>query len=149
MSVAAPGDQVKIHYTGKFENGEVFDSSVQREEPFEFIVGASQVIPGMEKAVIGMEPGDKKSVTMPPEEAYGEPRQELVATIPRDRLPEDLKPEVGQVLQVPAEGGGELAVAVTEVTEETIRIDGNYPLAGKTLVFDIELLEITDSLREE
>ena len=135
------GDKVKIHYTGRFKEGQVFDSSQQRG-PLEFEIGSGSVIPGFENAITGMKPGDKKEVTIPPEEAYGQRNQELFITMPKDQIPPEIKPEVGMQLKLSNEQGQVMPVMVTEVGEESITLDANHPLAGKELVFDIELLEI-------
>ncbi|MBN1845626.1 MAG: peptidylprolyl isomerase [Sedimentisphaerales bacterium] len=141
MAQAKPGDTVKVHYTGKLPDGEVFDSSYQRD-PLQFTVGDGQVIPGFEQAVAGMEPGQTRSVTIEPEQAYGQRRDDMVMELPRDRLPEKLEPKVGERLQLHTQDGRQIAVAVTDTSPETITIDANHPLAGKDLLFEIELLEI-------
>ncbi len=141
MSAAKPGDTVCIHYTGKLEDGTLFDSSEGRE-PLQFAVGGGQVIPGFDNAVQGMAVGDKKSVTIEPEEAYGERHEQLVQEVPRDQLPDDLSPAVGMELQAKDETGQVMRLAVTAIDEASITVDGNHPLAGKTLNFDIELVEI-------
>jgi len=141
MAKVIRGNKVKVHYTGSFEDGEVFDSSVGKE-PFVFDAGMAQVVPGFDLAVVGMEEGEKKTVNLQPELAYGEKQDELIAELKLDVLPENIKPEVGMALQVPSEDGGTIAVKIIEIKEDTFVIDGNYPLAGKTLIFEIELLEI-------
>jgi FKBP-type peptidyl-prolyl cis-trans isomerase 2 len=141
MSRVKSGDTVRVHYTGKLEDGTVFDSSVKRE-PLEFTVGAGQVIPGVEEAVTGMEPGEQKSAQIPPEQAYGPRRDEMVAVVPRDQLPEDLSPNVGQQLSVRQQDGRQFSVTVTDVSPTSITIDANHTLAGKNLVFELELLEV-------
>ncbi len=141
MSEAKPGDTVRIHYTGKLEDGTQFDSSEGRE-PLQFAVGGGQVIPGFDNAVEGMAVGDKKSVTIQPEEAYGQRHEQLVQDVPRDQLPDDLTPAVGMELQAKDQSGQMMRLSVTAIDEESITVDGNHPLAGKTLNFDIELVEI-------
>lgn len=140
MSKAVKGSKVSVHYTGKLENGEVFDSSLERE-PLQFEVGAGQMIPGFDAAVEGMEVGEKKTVSLPPAEAYGERREEMMQDVPRDRMPEGYTPSIGDQLQVGTPGGA-MIVTVAAVSEDTVTIDANPPLAGKTLIFEIELVEI-------
>ncbi|HHF42947.1 MAG: peptidylprolyl isomerase [Candidatus Aminicenantes bacterium] len=135
------GDTVKVHYTGRFEDGVVFDSSEGRD-PLEFTVGAGMLIRGFEDALIGMAPGEKKTVRVEPQDAYGDYDDNLVLTMPLDRVPEDITPEIGMELQLISQSGQKLPVVVKEVQEEAIILDANHPLAGKVLVFDIELLEI-------
>lgn len=141
MSTAKVNDKVKVHYTGKLTSGEVFDSSLERE-PIEFVLGAGQMIPGFDQGVQGMALNEKKTLNIPAEEAYGESNPALIQTLERTQLPEDLKPEVGQTLVAGSPEGQEMHVQVTDVSELTITIDANHPLAGKELVFDIELMEI-------
>jgi peptidylprolyl isomerase len=140
-SPAANGDTVQVNYTGKLADGTVFGTSVGRE-PVEFKLGAGQMIPGFDKAVLGMKVGEKKTVTVPASEAYGPHRDDLVLEVPRERLPSGMTPEVGQVLEVPQPNGGTTAVLVTKVTDTTFTIDTNHPLAGKDLIFEIELVKI-------
>ena len=135
------GSVVKVHYTGTLEDGTVFDTSVGRE-PLEFTMGTGAMIPGFENAVKGMKLGQKKTVTIPSDEAYGAHRDDLVLVIERDKMPEGLNPEVGQQLQMQNSGGRTVLVMVTEVSETTITIDANHTLAGKDLTFEIELVEI-------
>ena len=137
---AQPGDTVRVHYTGTLDDGTEFDSSAGRD-PLEFTLGAGQVVPGFDAAVTGMRLGEKKTVTIPAAEAYGEPRQELLLTVPRAQVPPTMQPRVGQRLQV---GRGENAfpVVVHEVTDEHVILDGNHPLAGQDLTFALELVAI-------
>ncbi len=141
MSKVQKGDTVRVHYTGKLDDGTVFDSSEGRE-PLEFTVGAEQVIPGFEQAVEGMEEGETRSVTIPAGDAYGEHREDLVVVIPRNQLPPDIEPEVGMQLQVREPTGQSFVVTVTAFDDETVTLDANHPLAGKDLTFDIEVVEI-------
>ncbi len=143
MSQAKSGDTVRIHYTGKLNDGTQFDSSSGRE-PLEFALGSGQVIPGFDNAVDGMKVGDSKTVTIPPEQAYGQKHEQLVQEVPKSALPPELKPEVGMQLQSQAPDGQTMQLMVTEVADETITVDGNHPLAGQDLTFDIELVEIAD-----
>lgn len=141
MPHAKPGDTVRIHYTGKLEDGTVFDTSEGRE-PLEFTVGAGEVIPGVDQAVIGMEPSQVKSAEIPPEQAYGPRHPEMVAVVKREQLPPELEPAVGQELAVQQAGGQQLSVTVTDVTPTTVTLDANHQLAGRKLTFDVELVEV-------
>ncbi|MBU3028165.1 peptidylprolyl isomerase [Zobellia galactanivorans] len=142
MSQVKENDKVKVHYTGKLATGEVFDSSVERGEPIEFTLGQGQLIPGFEKGLIDMKVNEKKTVNIPKEEAYGLPRTELIQEVPKSQLPQDIEPKVGMGLVSQTQSGQEINLVVTDVKEETIVVDGNHPLAGKDLVFDIEVVEI-------
>jgi peptidylprolyl isomerase len=133
------GDTVKVHYTGKLADGTVFDSSVG-SEPYEFTLGQGQTISGFEQAVVGMKVGDTKTVTIPIDEAYGPRRDDLIVEVGRDKLSPDINPEVGMQLQ-----GSQGVVTIIKVSETTITIDANHPLAGQDLTFDIELVEIGGS----
>jgi peptidylprolyl isomerase len=144
MSVAKNGDSVKIHYTGKLDDGTVFDSSEGRE-PLEFTVGSGHVIPGFEKMVLGMAPGERKTDTIPVDQAYGERRDDMIVQIDRAQLPPDLNPEVGQELYVQQPGGQVLPVLVVDVDDAGITIDANHPLAGQDLTFEIELVSIAEA----
>ncbi len=135
------GDTVQVNYTGKLADGVVFGTTVGRE-PLEFKLGASDMIPGFEKAVLGMKVGEKKTVTVPANEAYGPHRDDLVLEVPREKFPGNIIPEVGQILQVPLSSGGTTAVIVTKVTDTTVTVDTNHPLAGQDLTFKIELIKI-------
>ncbi|GAB2769702.1 FKBP-type peptidyl-prolyl cis-trans isomerase [Salinimicrobium soli] len=141
MSQVKENDTVKVHYTGKLTDGQVFDSSLERE-PIEFTMGQGQLIPGFEKGLLNMKENEKKTITIPAEEAYGEPRQELIQEVEKSQLPEEIKPEVGMGLVSKSPDGREMNLVVKEVKEETIVVDGNHPLAGKDLVFDLEVVEI-------
>ncbi|MFC1969420.1 FKBP-type peptidyl-prolyl cis-trans isomerase [Chloroflexota bacterium] len=141
-SFVSDGSVVKVHYTGTLEDGTVFDTSVGRE-PLEFTMGTGAMIPGFENAVRSMKLGQKKTVTIPSDEAYGPHRDDMVLVIERDKIPEDLNPEVGQQLQMQNSGGRTVLVMVTEVSGTTITIDANHAFAGKDLTFEIELVEIS------
>ena len=141
MSEAKSGDTVRIHYTGKLDDGTEFDSSAGRD-PLEFALGSGQVISGFDDAVTGMTVGDKKSVRMEAEQAYGERHEELVQEVPRSALPEEIKPEEGMALQSQSPEGQVMNLVVTNVADESITVDANHPLAGQALSFDIELVEI-------
>lgn len=143
MTTANKGNTVKIHYTGKLQDGTVFDSSRDRE-PLEFKVGEGKLISGFENAVDGMEEGEEKSVTLKPEEAYGQPREELVAEFNKSDFPDHINPQEGMMLQLKNENQQPMNVQVTDVSDEKVTLDGNHPLAGKDLTFDIELVEVQD-----
>jgi len=143
MPQVKDGDKVKVHYTGKFKNGEVFDSSVDRE-PLTFTLGARQLIPGFEKGVLGMEIGETKSVEVTPGDAYGPYHDRLVSVVKKDQFPKTITPRVGQQLQTQDQSGRPVNVRVTEINDEAVTLDANHPLAGKTLIFDIELVEISE-----
>ncbi|MBO8160858.1 MAG: peptidylprolyl isomerase [Thermosipho sp. (in: Bacteria)] len=133
------GDTIKVHYVGKFENGEVFDSSIGKE-PLEFVVGNNQVIPGFEEGVIGMEIGEKKTINVPFEKAYGPIREELIFPVDKSRLPEGIS--IGEYLEVHQPDGNNFVVRVSDIKEETVFLDANHPLAGKNLIFEVELISI-------
>jgi len=141
MTAAKNGDSVKIHYTGTLDDGTTFDSSVGHD-PLEFTLGSDQVIVGFDEAVTGMQPGDKKNVTIPADKAYGQRNEEMVITAPRDQVPPEINPELGQQLQMEGPDQQMLIVQVTEITDEHVVLDANPPLAGKDLIFDIELVSI-------
>jgi len=141
MSQVKENDTVKVHYTGKLTDGQVFDTS-QGKDPIEFTLGKGQLIPGFEKGLLDMKVNEKKTITIPKEEAYGEPREDLVQEVEKNQLPEEIKPEVGMGLVSRTPDGREMNLVVAEVKEETIVVDGNHPLAGKDLVFDLEVVEI-------
>jgi FKBP-type peptidyl-prolyl cis-trans isomerase 2 len=142
MAQARHGDTVKVHYTGKLDDGSVFDTS-QGDEPLSFKLGADQVIPGFEELVLGMSPGEKRSAKIACENAYGPHREELILEIEREKMPEGMDPEVGHVLEIGHPSGMKLQALIVSLTEELITLDANHPLAGKALTFEVELLEIT------
>lgn len=141
MTQVKVGDTVRIHYTGTLDDGTMFDSSEGRA-PLEFTVGTGQIIPGLDRALQGMEIGDRKVVDVPAEEAYGPVDPNARQAVPRDQIPADIPLEEGAQLQVQTQGGQVLPVTVAEVSEETVVLDANHPLAGKDLSFAIELVEI-------
>jgi peptidylprolyl isomerase len=141
MVQAKTGDTVTVHYTGKLEDGTVFDSSVEGE-PLEFSIGEGNLIPGFEQAVIGMSPGDSKTEFIPVDQAYGPHHEEMVLVLDRQQLPPDMPVEVGVQLQL-SQGSDELIpVIITEVTEAEVTLDANHPLAGENLTFNIQLVAI-------
>lgn len=135
------GKKVKIHYTGTLDDGTKFDSSAGRD-PLEFEMGAGMVIPGFEKGVADMDVGEKKSIHIPAEEAYGERREDLVMQFERSQLPDGLEPQVGMGLQMQGPQGQPVPVTVTEVADDNITIDANHQLAGQNLNFELELVEV-------
>ena len=141
MTQAKNGDTVKVDYTGKLEDGTVFDTSASRE-PLQFMIGGGQIIPGFDQAVIGMNVGDKKTINIPSDRAYGPYLEDRVLEVNQDQVPEHLNLEVGQQVQVPQKDGSKIFFVVTGVSETSVTLDGNHPLAGKDLVFDIQLVEI-------
>lgn len=140
MRRAQIGDTVSIHYTGTLADGSVFDSSRGRT-PLEFTLGSGQVIPGFDAAVDGMAIGEEKTVTIPADEAYGPRRRELMVEVSRAQLPDDLRPEIGQQLEL-SQGGQQFVVTVRDVSEASVVLDGNHPLAGEDLTFALELVEV-------
>ena len=143
MSKVKEGDTVKVHYTGTLTDGTVFDTSEERE-PLEFTLGQGQLIPGFEKAVVGMNVGDSTEVEISSDDAYGESREDLVISVPKDQLPDDVEPQVGMQLQVNQQDGQPIPVRITDVGEENLTLDANHPLAGQDLKFEIELVEIAN-----
>ncbi len=141
MAQATSGDTVRIHYTGTLSDGTVFDSSEGRE-PLEFTLGVGQVIPGFDRAVAGMAPGETQTVEIPAEEAYGPSREEMMLSVSPDQFPEGMDPELGQQLQLSQPDGQAVVVRVTEIEDDAVTLDANHPLAGKDLTFEITLDEI-------
>ena len=141
MSQAKQGDKVCVHYRGSLEDGTVFDSTFDKE-PFDFTIGEDVVLAGFEKAVLGMTEGEEKTVTLTPEEAFGERREELVVDVARSQLPSDIEPTVGMRLKIRSREGEVSVVTVAGVSDETLTLDANPPLAGKNLTFEIKLVEI-------
>ena len=139
---------VKVNYTGKLVDGQIFDTSEGRE-PIEFTLGQGQIIPGFEKGLIDMKIKEKKTITIPKEEAYGLVNDTLIQEVQKSELPQDMAPKVGMGLVSKTPDGQEMNLMVVEVKEETIIIDGNHPLAGKDLVFDLEVLEIKETVIKE
>ena len=141
MTGSQQGDTVKVHYTGKLEDGSVFDSSLQRD-PLEFTIGEGQIIPGFEKAVVGMEAGQNKTVQIESAEAYGPRYEEMVQVVERTQIPDDISLEVGAQLQANHPQGGPIILTVTDLSDAEVTLDANHPLAGKDLTFEIELVAL-------
>lgn len=141
MAEAKQGDTVSVHYTGKLEDDTVFDSS-KGGDPLSFEIGSGQIIPGFEEGVIGMSPGDTKTLKIEPEQAYGPYREDQVIEVEKQKLPDDIDPEVGQRLQVQQQNGQTSIVTIKEVEDDTVKLDANHPLAGKDLTFEIELVAV-------
>ena len=144
MKTVKKGDKVKVEYTGTLEDGTVFDSSDRHNCPLEFVVGAGQLIKGFDDAVVGMKIGEEKEITISPEEGYGPHNPEFVKDMPKNMFPEDQEIKLGMVFMVNLENGRQIPVRVTKVSEENVTIDLNPPLAGKTLVFKIKIVEIAE-----
>jgi peptidylprolyl isomerase len=141
MQQVKSGDTVKVHYHGKLNDGTTFDSSEGRE-PLEFEVGSGSVIAGFDDGVTGMQVGDKKTINIPFDQAYGDVNDDQIMEFPIDRFPEDMKPEVGMQLNLSDGAGQNIPVIIREVNDDTVVLDANHPLAGEDLTFDLELVEI-------
>ena len=141
MTKAKTGDRVKVHFEGYLEDGTVFGSTMD-DKSFEFTIGEKNMLPGFENAVIGMQKGDTKTITLPPEEAYGSPKKELVSVMERSGFPKEINLEIGKRLRVRTQDGIYTMVTIKDFTEDSIVLDENDPLAGKTLIFKIELVEV-------
>ena len=141
MPEVKQGDTVKVHYHGKLTDGTTFDSSEGRQ-PLEFEVGSGMVIKGFDEGVKGMNVGDKRTISIPADDAYGQKQEEMIIPFERKNFPPDIEPEIGMTLNMHSEDGNELPVIITGVNEETITLDANHPLAGQDLIFDIELVDV-------
>lgn len=141
MGKAEQGDTVNVHYTGRLGDGTIFDTSVGNE-PLCFTIGKSEVISDFEQAVVGMSPGESKTIQVPAEMAYGAHRAEMMLVVERSKLPSGFEPEVGQHLQIRQDDGYMFFVTVAEVSESNVILDANHPLAGKDLTFDMQLVGI-------
>lgn len=137
------GDKVKVHYTGKLDNGEVFDNTGDKG-PLTFMLGDGEVIPGFEQALVGMNPGDEKTVKISALRAYGPYLKDLVVEVGKDKFVDDVEPTVGQRLQINQPDGKIFVVTVTDISDLNVILDANHPLAGKDLTFNIHLLEIIE-----
>ncbi len=143
------GDKIKVEYEGKLEDGTVFDSSSKHGHPLEFEVGSGQLIPGFDNAVLGMDMGDEKEITLNPTEAYGEFNESLIRKFPKEQIPSEQELEVGMTLGVQLPNGAKLPAKVTEVSDSEVTIDLNHALAGKTLIFSIKVVELENSEKVE
>jgi len=141
MSKAKSGDKVKLHYTGKIRNGEVFGTS-RNCEPLEFSIGSGSILPGIENAIIGMEVGETRTIELTPEDAYGLRREELTLDVKKSEFPENMTFSVGESIPMQRKNGNFILVIIKDVKEDTITLDANHPLAGETLVFEVVLAEI-------
>ena len=141
MQQAKKGDTVKVHYHGKLTSGETFDSSSGRD-PLEFEVGSGSVIKGFDEGVTGMQVGEKKTINIPVDEAYGPRSEDMLIEFPKDRLPGDMEIEQGMQLMMSGATGQNIPVVITEIKNDCVILDANHPLAGEDLIFDIELIEI-------
>ena len=141
MSQVKSGDKVKVHYHGKLTSGDTFDSSAGRE-PLEFEVGSGMVIKGFDDGVTGMTVGEKKTINIPYDEAYGPINPEMLIEMPKDRFPADMEIEIGMSLMMNDQQGQQFQVTIAEIKDAVVMLDANHPLAGKDLVFDLELVEI-------
>ncbi len=142
MAQAKQGDKVRVHYIGTLEDGSVFSSTHEEDEPFEFTIGEQNLLKSFENAVIGMNVGETKTISVPPEDGYGQHKKEFVFSMEREQAPTNLELEIGKRLQVRLNTGQMAIVTIQAITEDSVILDANDPLAGKTLTFKIELLEI-------
>jgi peptidylprolyl isomerase len=141
MAQAKMNDTVIVHYTGSFTDGVVFDSSIDRE-PFEFTIGQGMVIPGFENGIIGMHEGDSKKINIPAEDAYGPHREDLLTTIERSQIPASIDLQIGMVLQMRSPDGGTANVTIQDINQESVILDLNHPMAGKELIFEVNLVKV-------
>jgi peptidylprolyl isomerase len=141
MAEAKQGDTVKVHYTVRLEDGTILGSTTNHE-PLQFTIGEGEILPGFEEAIVGMNPGESKTVQVPADGAFGPHQEEMIVVVGRNRLPADLKPKAGESLLFRQEDGKTITVMVTDVSESSVTIDANHPLAGKDLTFDIQFVEI-------
>lgn len=144
MAQVKSGDKIKVHYHGKLTSGETFDSSAGRE-PLEFEVGSGMVIKGFDDGVTGMTVGEKKTVNIPFDDAYGQRNPDMIIEMPKDRFPKDMEIDLGMSLGMSDENGQQFQVTIVEIREEAVLLDANHPLAGEDLIFDLELVEIAGS----
>ena len=141
MCKVKQGNKIKVHYTGQLEDGTVFDSSQDRD-PLEFEVGSGQIIPGIDKGVVEMKVGETRKLTVEPENGYGPVREDLVGKVDKSAFPDDIDPQIGQQLQMDRSDGDPIQVVVTAIEGDKVTLGANHPLAGQTLVFDVEVAEI-------
>lgn len=145
MQEVKNGDSVEIHYTGKFENGEVFETSRDRQ-PMEFTVGTGTLLPVIEKGLVGMKIGESRTIQALPQEAFGPWQESLVVKINRSRFPDHIALQNGQPLRIPLPNGNDINLIIQDVGEDTVTLDGNHPLAGHTLFVDVELISIAKGI---
>ncbi|MCG6916137.1 MAG: peptidylprolyl isomerase [Deltaproteobacteria bacterium] len=145
MAQAKSGDRVMVHYNGSLEDGTTFSSTYEEDEPFEFTIGEGNILPSFQNAVIGMKEGEKRTISVPPEDGYGEHKREFVLKMERAQAPPDLELEVGKRLQIRLNDGTTRVVTILAIDEDSVILDANDPLAGKTLQFEIELVQIVQS----
>jgi len=141
MTQAKSGDTVSVHYTGRLNDGTIFDSSVD-SDPLQFVLGSGQVIPGFDQAVSGMQLGESKTTVIPADEAYGQPNPQLVLQVARDQFPQHIEPKLNEQLQLRQPDGETFVVTITAVADDEVTLDGNHPLAGQDLTFILQLVEI-------
>jgi len=141
MQQVKKGDKIKVHYNGRLNDGQTFDSSSGRE-PLEFEVGGGMVIKGFDEGVKGMAVGDKKTITIPFDQAYGPRNPDMIIEMPKDRFPKDMELEVGMPLGMSDGQGQQFEVTIIEIKDDSVTLDANHPLAGQDLIFDLELVEI-------
>ena len=141
MCKVKQGSKIKVHYTGQLEDGTEFDSSRNRD-PLEFEVGSGQIMPGVDKGVVDMKVGETRKLTIEPENAYGPVREDLVGQVDKSAFPDDINPQIGQQLQMERSDGDPIQVVVTAIEGDKVTLDANHPMAGQTLVFDVEVTEI-------
>ena len=147
MAKAKVGDRVKVHFVGTLEDGTIFGSTA-KEEPFEFTTGEQQVLPKFEEAVMGLKEGDTTTISIPPEDAYGHRKEDLAFTVEKSEIPSHIVPEVGKKVRVQLPDGSMSILTVVQTTEDKVTFDGNDPLAGRKLTFEITLLEILQDEKE-
>jgi FKBP-type peptidyl-prolyl cis-trans isomerase 2 len=134
------GNKISVEYVGSFESGEVFDASERHGRPLEFEAGGGMVVPGFDAAVVGMEVGEEKTVTLKPEEAYGMPDERAIQKVPKDKFPKGAKE--GMMIGIPLPNGQQIPALITKISESEVTIDMNHPMAGKTLIFKIKVIGI-------
>lgn len=139
------GDKVKVEYTGKLDDGTVFDSSEKQGKPLEFKAGEGLVIKGFDEALIGMEKGDEKKINLKPDEAYGEYKEELLKKVPKEQLPKEQDPKEGMVLMVGLPNGSQFPAKITSVGDSDVTLDLNHPLSGKNLNFDLKVVDYSSA----
>ncbi len=144
MKKVAKGDKIKVEYVGKLKDGTVIDSSEKQGAPLEFKVGEGQIINGFDTAVVGMEKGEEKEITLPPNKAYGDRNPELIQELPKENFPEDQEIRPGMVLMMKLQDGRQIPAVISEIKDNSVILDFNPPLAGKTLIFEIKVVDIAE-----